>query len=88
MMNKIVGRGAKVMGSELLNGGTGFRLVGCLRADGRSFASIGVGTRRPWHTPRPDLSLRFALTQKMDLRRPAATGSGRGRFWSDDESTD
>ena len=47
----------------VLSGGTGFRLVGCLRADGRSFASIGAGKRRPWHTPRPDLLLRYYLTK-------------------------
>ena len=49
--------------SKVLSGGTGFRLVGCLRADGRSFASIGAGKRRPWHTPRPDLLMRYHFTK-------------------------
>ena len=46
----------------VLSGGTGFRLVGCLRANGRAFARLGVGTRRPWYTPRVDLSIRYAIT--------------------------
>ena len=62
---------------QVLSGGTGLRLVGCLRADGRSFARIGVGPHRPWHTPRPDLSMRHESTYThgdIDLSEPAATG--------------
>ena len=47
----------------VLSGGTGFRLVGCLRANGRAFARLGVGTRRPWYTPRVDLSMSYAFTK-------------------------
>ena len=39
-----------------------FRLVGCLRANRPSFARLGMSTRRPWHIPRPDLSICYALT--------------------------
>ncbi|MEC7287684.1 MAG: hypothetical protein VXU42_03240, partial [Verrucomicrobiota bacterium] len=54
----------KLGDAGVLSGETGFRLVGCLRANKRSIARISAGSRKPWHVPRPDLSARISALQE------------------------
>ena len=53
----------KLGDAGVLSGETGFRLVGCLRANKRSIARTSAGSRKPWHVPRPDLSARISALQ-------------------------